>query len=91
MPSIKEVGQGFRVNLRQRSGSYDRCINFCFVCCSSSLKALLNENSKKEDFLESTIEDIKGSCEGGHFTENKLLSYNILSKHETINCPFEGV
>lgn len=31
--------------------------------CSSSLKAsLLNINSEKEDFPESTIEDIKGWC-----------------------------
>jgi hypothetical protein len=31
--------------------------------CSSSLKAsLLNINSDKEDFPESTIEDIKGWC-----------------------------
>jgi len=57
----------------------------------SSLKALLSENSEKEDFPESIIEDIKGWFERSHFTENKLLSYNILSKHENINCPFESV
>lgn len=62
IPSIKEGGQGFRVNLRLRSGSYDSCIHFSVVCCSSSLKALLSENSEKEDFSESTIEDIKGWC-----------------------------
>jgi hypothetical protein len=50
-----------------RSGSYDSCSNF-FVLCSSSLKALLlNENGKKEDIPESTVEDIKGLCEGSHF------------------------
>lgn len=91
MPSIKESGQGFRVNLRHRSGSYDSCINFSVVCCSSSLKALLSENIEKEDFSESTIEDIKGWCEKSHCREKLLLSCNILSEHETSNCPFESV
>jgi len=86
MPSIKEGGQGFRVNLRHRSGSYDSCIHEAAVCCSSSLKALLSENTEK-DFPESTIEDIKGSCERSHFTENKLLSFSIVSKLENSNCP----
>jgi hypothetical protein len=59
MPSIKEGGQVFRINLRHRSDSYDSCIHEAVVCCSSSLKALLSENSEK-DFPEPTIEDIKG-------------------------------
>jgi hypothetical protein len=91
IPSIKKGGQGFRVNLRHRSGSYDRCIHVSVVCCSSSLKALLSENSEKEDFPESTIEDIKGWCKRSHFTENKLLSYSIFSKLENSNCPFGNV
>jgi hypothetical protein len=41
--------------------------------CSSSLKAsLLNINSEKEDFPESTIEDIKGWC-------NVTLSYSKIN------------
>lgn len=91
MPSIKEGGQGFRLNLRHRYGSYDRCIHEAVVCCSSSLKALLSENGKKEDFTESTIEDIKGSCESSHFTENKLLSHSMVSKLENSNCPLGNV
>jgi hypothetical protein len=44
------------------------CVTVAILCmflalCSSSLKAsLLNINSEKEDFPESTIEDIKGWC-----------------------------
>jgi hypothetical protein len=48
-----------------------RCVAYVTVAvlcmflalCSSSLRAsLLNINSEKEDFPESTIEDIKGRC-----------------------------
>jgi hypothetical protein len=82
-PASKKLDRDSGIDVRHKSRSYGSCNRISVVLCSSSLKALLlNENSKKEDFPESTIEDIKGWCEGSHFTENKLLSFAILSRHE---------